>query len=123
MLSALITVPCTRSARASASPDLPLAVGPAIRMARGWSIGLLGRRRTRIKPHGSGWSGGSGSDTVARPPRRIGGTRGAPFPRRIRLLASPPLLDPPLLDPPLLDPPLLDPPAQSMGTQMADDIA
>jgi hypothetical protein len=34
MLSALITTPPHRSARARASLDLPLAVGPAITMAR-----------------------------------------------------------------------------------------
>src|SRR5260221_13115587 len=35
MLSALITVPANSSAIASASPDLPLAVGPPMRMRGG----------------------------------------------------------------------------------------
>src|SRR5581483_2077207 len=41
MLSALMTVPPISSASRSASRDLPLAVGPAIRMARpGWGTGM-----------------------------------------------------------------------------------
>jgi hypothetical protein len=40
MESALMTTPPSRSANASASADLPLAVGPAIRMVSGWVTGL-----------------------------------------------------------------------------------
>ena len=39
--SALITQPPSRSASASARADLPLAVGPAIRTGRRWSIALV----------------------------------------------------------------------------------
>src|SRR6266849_417184 len=45
MLSALITVPRNSSAIASASPDLPLAVGPPMRMRGGLMPSVLTQRR------------------------------------------------------------------------------
>ena len=60
MLSALMTVPPSRSASAIASPDLPLAVGPAIRMARavGMSLGSIPCSR---QPAGDAYASASAS--------------------------------------------------------------
>src|SRR5260370_10673703 len=50
MLSALITVPRNSSAIASASPDLPLAVGPPMKMTGGLMPSVLTHPRLPFPP-------------------------------------------------------------------------
>src|SRR5512134_1688788 len=62
MLSALMTTPPSSSASRSARPDLPLAVGPAIRMARALEFAVMSyngqpwRLAARLS-HGAGLAG------------------------------------------------------------------